>query len=184
MSEGPAASGNFALALAVSPGGTEIAMSDGFDDIWVWDRATGAGRLLVDSEEEMPMLSVRTLVYSADGTQLMYYHTRESKVVFADAATGEEISSVAINSTGTPYIAPDGSRIAWVNREELAVYIWTSDQPDAPRRITLDPGDKSVPPTPTRPAAVLTADGSQLVFGGFWAQGSSENEIWVIDLAE
>jgi WD40 repeat protein len=174
---------NITAALALSPDGHTLAAVSGYGNIFVWDLASGKMTQLVTSSATVPMLSIRSLAFSADGSTLIYADTQGGTIHFLNAATGQDTNVIQANTHATPAIAPDGHKVAWVDSDSKAIMVWDSAQPDSPQTVATIPDSAgTLQPTPSG-ALYFTPDATRLVLSGFFA-GDGNNFVWVIDLAQ
>jgi WD40 repeat protein len=174
-----------AAALAAAPDGTWLAVASTYGRIWHWDLTTGEPTVLVDTENTLPMLNIRSLTFTTDGSTLIYLDNQADVINLVDAATGAVKEAIPANTKLDPAVSADGSRIIWLDKDSGTLKQWqngtTSDLAVDLSSVALPEGVSIAPVSPT-PALFLTPDGARLIFTGFYAPDTGANVIAVIDL--
>jgi Tol biopolymer transport system component len=174
---------NITAALALSPDGKTLAAVSGYGNIFLWDVASGKMTQLVTSTATVPMLSIRSITFTADGSTLIYADTQDGTIHFLDVATGQDTSVIQANTRVSPAIAPDGRKVAWLDHDTNAVMLWDAAQPDGPQTVATIPDSAgTLQPSPLG-ALYFTPDATRLVLSGFFASDGN-NYVWVFDLAQ
>jgi WD40 repeat protein len=172
-------------ALAAAPDGTWLAVASTYGRIWRWDATTGQPTVLVDTDNTLPMLNVMNLTFTSDGSSLIYWDRQANVINVVDAATGAVKEPIPVNVRFDPAVSADGSRIIWLDKDSGTFKQWqdgtTSDLTVDLSSVSLPDGVTMAPSSPT-PAMFLTPDGKRLIFTGFFAKETGDNEIAVIDL--
>jgi WD40 repeat protein len=170
-------------ALALSPDGHTLAAASGYGNIFLWDVASEKMTPLVTSTATLPMLSIRSITFTADGTTLIYADSQDGTIHFLNVATGHETNAVQANTRVSPAITPDGRLVAWVDHDSGAVMVWDAAQPDSPQTVASIPDSAgTLQPSPLG-ALYFTPDANRLVLSGFFANDGNNN-VWVFDLAQ
>lgn len=166
------------ISFDVLPDGSGVIAVTQKDNVWQWPFDSDQPTVLRQTEYTQPMFYTRGLRVTTDGSTVVYYDLGDDQVHWLDIATGDEISTLAIDTIATPYISLDGQKVLWLTPENT-LKVWDAAQPDSPTELTLPTllSDHFGMLPPLR----LTADGSQVILSGFLAS-SGENEIWVLDL--
>lgn len=174
---------NATASLALSPDGQTLAVATGFGNILLWDLASGKMTQLVTSTATVPMLNIRALNFTADGSTLTYVDTDAGVIHFLDVATGQDTNVIQANTRVTPAITPDGHKVAWVDTDSKAIMLWNAAQPDSPQSVATIPDSAGMLQPIPYGALYFTPDATHLVVSGFFA-GDGNNNVWVIDLAQ
>ncbi|NLX11374.1 MAG: WD40 repeat domain-containing protein [Chloroflexi bacterium] len=175
---------DYLLGFDVSKDGSTIATSTFYNNILLWDAESGKARVLVASEEQRPVLDIRTIWFTSDGATLIYRHHRNATVTYVDVASGEIVNEVSLSAPASVAVTVDGSRIAWVDRDARAIQVM--DVPGAGGSgpiltIPLPENELDVLTATMNSHLAFSADGSRLVYAGFLTNYPGENEVIVID---
>jgi WD40 repeat protein len=176
------AAGMSTMAFTGSPAGDTLLTVSLGGKIWLWDLATGDETLLRDGDDERPMLPIRRVTYTPDGT-LIFYHNRDGLLYALDMVSGEETTLLAIEKVGSSVaITPDGSRAAWVDADLTSVQIVSLDAPDAaPQVIPLPETDLELRPSEVTNSLAFSDDGTRLALTGYISDDNA-NMVVVVDL--
>ncbi|WP_119068883.1 WD40 repeat domain-containing protein [Aggregatilinea lenta] len=176
------AAGMSTMTVAASPVGDALITVSLGGKIWVWDLATGKVSLLRDGDDERPLLPIRRVTVTPDGT-LIYYDNQAGALYALDVASGAETELLALEKVGSPVaVMPDGSRVAWVDADLTSVQIVSLDAPDVvPQAIPLPEVDLDLRANEVTNNLTFSADGSRLAFTGYISDDDA-NMVVVIDL--
>ena len=174
---------NATTALALSPDGHTLAAATGFGNILLWDLASGQMTPLVTSTATLPMLNIRALAFSADGSTLTYVDTDAGVIHFLDMATGQDTNVIQAKTRAAPAVTPDGHKVAWVDPDSKTIMLWDAAQPGSPQTVATIPDSAGMLQPIPYGALYFTPDATRLVLSGFFA-GDGNNNVWVIDLAQ
>jgi WD40 repeat protein len=185
---GPA---DFPTIPALSADGRTLIVPTADGNLYNWDVLTGLRTSLRRStEDDRLRLPIRTVQFIVDDTQLVVNHRDEERIIIMEAATGYEYTSIDAVSGHEPAVTPDGSRIAWLDKDTGAIMLWDAAQPDDIQTITAVAAigesplmDVRIVPGSSVPTLYFTPDGQQLIFTGLAALDTGANAIVVIDLA-
>ena len=157
-----------------------IATANGNDELGLWSVADNSYQILQPEGEQAGSFAIRELVFTLDGTSLIYANSIDKKLHVWNIVAKSETTVDA--QADLLAVSPDGTTLAWgtwgddggtislapLNALDTAQVIF--EVPDGLRiaqRITwLD----------------FTPDGSQLVVGGFFASDPTTNQIVVLDV--
>ena len=166
-------------AFTVSPDGSQIIMSAQNDNLWIWDVGGAPPVLFHDSGETLPMLSIRRLALTPDGSTVVYLHQFNSGIYGVSLVDGEVTPILALENAPLDFaLAPDGDRLAVTHRHTPAITVSSLSQPDS--AITVDlplpkGADLSLP-------VVAFATSTRLVVTGMNTSETGENAIFVLDV--
>ncbi|MEP7294387.1 MAG: hypothetical protein ABI835_21535 [Chloroflexota bacterium] len=166
------------VAAAVSPDGQWLVFSTANDEVILWNIATGNQRTLREKSEKFGLFSIRSFVFSQDGSQLAYFDQVDKKTHLWDVAKRGEIGAYDVGGLSFA-LAPDGKTIAWADRESNTVYLADTTSSDAPTTLVELPERMKVSPLTS---LAFTSDGKQVVVGGLFAE-DGDNQITVVNLA-
>lgn len=174
------------IGIAVSPDGRTIAVATTYNEIKLWDVATGQFTRLRPTDADKPLLDVPGVSFTAGGESVVFFDRRAQILYFWDIATARETAAIELPSRSIPALSPDGSRIAWVDRETAMIHVAsiTGGVLGTAQDIALPlTENREVPPAGMFSSLAFTPDGSQLIFSGYWAKdGIGANALLVIDL--
>lgn len=162
----------------LSPDGETVAVATGNDAVFLWEVGTGDQLMLRPESEEKARFNVTGLAYSADGGTLVYTMPAQEIVSVRDAERGNEIASLAINANVFA-LSPDGTHIAWGNRDEPGLYFASIDQIDSPQTLTALPSTSTIGPRLTR--LEFSADGQTLMLSGLVNLDGTDNAIYLFE---
>ena len=167
------------VTVAASPDGSVFATSTGNDEVLLVDAASGEMQTLREPSEQPGRFAIRQLFFSTDGSTLTYFDQTDGQVHRWDVEAGEEIGAYALAATAFT-LAPDGTTIAWADRETNTVYWVNNAVLDARENQLVLPENVRV--TPTTQLA-FTSDMARLIVSGLYAS-ESDNAIFIIDLSQ
>lgn len=124
------------------------------------------------------MFGVSDLAYTADGSALVYTMPRDSGVSVRDGESGTETDALAIIAD-TFALTPDGASIAWINREEAALYFAALDQTDSPEMLFGPLSELSIAPRVT--TLQFSEDGQTLLLSGLFNREGTTNTIYLFE---
>jgi WD40 repeat protein len=167
------------VAFAASQDGKWLARSSQNDEVTLTDIESGEEWTLREKSEQPGRFAIRSLFFSADSSQLVYFDQGTNQTHWWNVQTREEVRVVDFGGSAFA-LAPDATTIAWADRETSAVYMAdtaTSGEPiqvlDLPETLDVAAGITSL---------AFTSDGTKLVIGGLHA-GDEQNNIYVVDLS-
>lgn len=169
------------VTVDLSPDGETVAVATANDAVFFWDIETGEQLMLRLESEKKAMFDVTGLAYTADGSTLAYTMPREGVVSVRDGTRGAETDSLALTADAIA-LTPDGAGIAWINREEAAIYYAPIDQTDSPETLLALPSDLRIAPRLTR--MEFSADGQTLMVSGLVNSEGAENAIYLYEWGE
>lgn len=162
----------------LAPDGKTVAVATGNDAVFLWDVETGRQLMLRLESERKAMFGVSDLAYTADGSALVYTMPRDSVVSVRDGESGTETDALAITAD-TFALTPDGASIAWINREEAALYFAALDQTDSPEMLFEPLSDLSIAPRVT--TLQFSEDGQTLLLSGLFNREGTANTIYLFE---
>ena len=166
--------------FALSPAGDLLAASTINDEVALWDMADNSKGVLRQKSEKFAQFNVRQLYFTPDGQTLLYFDRDDNLTHIWDVGTRKETGTMAGGQIMA--LSADGSQLAWIGeRDEGGQAIFTAAL-NAPDDVTAVV-DLGVDTNFIPPIAFLyfTADGKQLVLGG-WVAQDLNNAIYVIDV--
>lgn len=163
----------------LSPDGTQMAVANASDKVFVWDLESRRQTVLREESEARGRFGVYPLTYSADGSTLAFALYAMQEIHIVDAATGETREILPIKASAFAP-TPDGSAIAWIDREDPTLYFAPVDQVDQPTAIlTLD---ENLRVAPRLTSLNFSPDGATLILSGLF--GSDESTIYLVEMGE
>jgi len=169
--------------FALSPDGQSIAIASSLNQVWLWSTTSEDKRVVVEAGDDKHGYGIRGLYFTPDGKRLVYAQSWEDAIYVVDLATGERTVTMPSTTTGVFALSHDGTQVAWVDREQQALYVVPLDQPDERQGIAL-PGDYRIRDEPMCAVIGFSADDSQVIYSGFSAPDSRQTGIYVIDIEE
>lgn len=168
-------------AFDVSPDGAQIAVATTYANIVLWDIASGEPTVLRKSDQDLPLLSIRAIQFSPDGSYLAYADHDTKMFHVIDAARGTDLTTLEGDAVAFA-LSPDGNTVAWLEAsDESPALKWASlAQPDSVQSVPIPVPDGLVARTLS---LAFTADGEQVVLGGFDALDTGDNVILVVNLS-
>jgi WD40 repeat protein len=167
------------LGLSASPDGTTLATATSYDDIWFWNVADGSYRPLVASEETKPMLGLRSLQYSVDGSLFGFADTTAGQIRIFDLQSGQEAHNLPAVDIRVFALAPDSQSAAWVDKGGM-LHLVDLTAPDTTRDVALNLPE-SIHLVVSVSTLKYTSDGQKLILGGL-VNTSGENAVAIINL--
>ncbi len=167
------------LGLSASPDGTTLATATSYNDIWLWNVADGSYRALVISEETVPMLGLRSIQYSLDGSLLGYADTTAEQIRIFDVQSGQEAHNLPATDVSSFALAPDSQSAAWVDKSGM-LHLVDLSAPDTTRDVALNlpEGIRVIAPIGS---LKYIGDGQTLILGGL-VNMRGENVVVLISL--
>lgn len=166
------------VAAELAPDGETVAVATGNDAVFLWDVATGDQLMLRTESEEKARFNITGLAYSADGGTLVYTMPSLDTVSVRDAENGSETASLAIKANVLA-LSPDGTHIAWGNRDEPGLFFAPIDQIDSPQTLTALSNGGSIGPRLTR--LEFSTDGQTLMLSGLVNLDGTDNAIYLFE---
>lgn len=175
---------NAGTVLAVSPEGKTAAVATMLDDIWLWNLETGEWSVLLDTEQDVPMLNIRAMAFTPDGQRLAYHFQDDEAVHVVDLASGSEVLAVPGIAAPAFAFSPDGARIAWMDPELTTLSVAPLEDAAAPTTIALPAPpleDYNARLNPRTTVLKFTPDGSTIVLSGFMSMDGT-NAVYLVTL--
>ncbi|MBX3066551.1 MAG: hypothetical protein U0528_10740 [Anaerolineae bacterium] len=162
------------VAGAVSPDGKMLATVNGFENVQLWDLTTNEATL-IRKKSDLPKFRIRSLQFTPDGKNLVYFEPESGKLEFWDVQAGS-ISSEVEDASDSFAISEDASMIAWLSRDGEATQLQVKSLVQAnvaAAPISIPAKFAGVPPTIS-----FSADGNQIIIGGL-VSDTEENYIYI-----
>lgn len=167
------------LGLSVSPDGATLATATSYNDIWLWNVADGSYRPLVASKETNPMLGLRSLQYSVDGSLFGFADTTTGQIRLFDTQSGQEAHTLPATDVRVFALAPDSQSAAWVDKGGM-LHLVDLTAPDTTRDVTLNLPEGIHVVAPVGSLKYIS-DGQTLILGGL-VNTSGETVVAIIGL--
>jgi WD40 repeat protein len=170
---------SFSLSYAafdLMPTGERLIASNINGDLLLFEDEPGIPTVLLPAPEgAFGRFNIRTLYWADDESHITYYDSDREAIVRLSPLLTETTIAGGIHGFA---LAPDGNRVAWIDREKNIVRLSAFDMPESSREIFTLP-DHLRARIPVMMA--FTSDGSSLVIGGL-ASSNGQNAIYVIDM--
>ncbi len=149
-------------------------------NLFRWEMEQGKAELIQPSEEAYPVFHTRKIIFSPDGSQILYEQREEAAVHVLDAATGAEQTVISTSGISTFDLAPDGDTLVWLDSEAGSLNTMSLSQPDAPPTViplSFPEGLRAVGPMV---ALEFLPDSQRVMLGGLAHVGEPENALYIV----
>ncbi len=163
----------------LAPDGTTLAVATANDAVFLWDVETAEQNMLQAEGERKGQFSITSLNYTPDGTLLAYGSFRDSTITIRDTqSNAETVLPIAADNFA---LTPDGSRIAWISREDNRLYFAPVDAIEQPAVLLQLPENLRAVPRLT--SLNFSDDGAKLLLSGMLGDDDGGSSIYLMTLA-
>ena len=146
------------VAFDISPDGKSLVAATAKENVWLWDLTSGNGQL-ISSGDDLPYVSIRSITFTNDGSQIAYYDQHTNELHVWNVASGSESTPIPLDAD-VAVVSPDGKTVAWAKSGGDSVSIAPIADPNSATIVAIPGG------IPHGLSLSFTPDGKEVIVNG------------------